>query len=144
MNASTLRIVFALFLIAHGLVTMSLATVPVPAPGALRTPYFPAFWRADVDSAWPASRLGLVPALVRTAGWVLWLAAFILFSDAGLGLLGIPVLHGIWQPLAAAGAGLSLLLLALFWHPWLALGVLLNMGILAGVYTGWFTRWFPR
>lgn len=144
MNASALRIVFALFLIAHGFITMSLATVPVPAPGALRTPYFPAFWRADVDSAWPASRLGLAPALVRTAGWVLWLAAFIFFSGAGLGLLGLPVLQGLWQPLAAAGAGLSLLLLALFWHPWLVLGVLLNMGILAGVYAGWFTRWFPR
>ncbi|CAG1013816.1 hypothetical protein ANAEL_04810 [Anaerolineales bacterium] len=42
MNISTLRILFAIFLIAHGLMTMSLATVPVLAQGALRTPYFPA------------------------------------------------------------------------------------------------------
>jgi hypothetical protein len=42
MNPSSLRIFFAIFLIAHGLVTISLATAPVPQPGALRTPYLPA------------------------------------------------------------------------------------------------------
>ncbi len=142
MDPSMLCILFAIFLIAHGLVTMSLATVPAPAPGALRTPYFPAWWRADIDSAWPISRMGLSQTLVRTAGWVLWLAIMILFVAAGLGLFGIPGLSALWQSLAAIGAVLSLTLLVLYWHPWLVLGVALNIGILAGVYLGWFTQWF--
>jgi len=121
---------------------MSLATVPAPMPGALRTPYFPAWWRPDVDSAWPVSRLGLNPNFMRAAGWVLWLAVLLLFVAAGTGLLGMPGLNLIWQPLAFIAATLSLILLAFFWHPWLVLGVLLNIGILAGVYAGWFTRWF--
>ena len=144
MPPSTIRILFALFLIAHGAITMSLATVPVPAPGALRTPYLPAWWRPNLDSAWPASQLGISPIFVRTAGWLLWLAALVLFAAAGLGLLGLPGLNTLWQPLAAAGAVASLVLLVLYWHPWLALGVLINIGILAGGLSGWFTRWFAQ
>lgn len=142
MSPSTLRILFALFLIAHGAITMSLATVPVPAPGALRTPYMPAWWRADTDSDWPASRQGLSPSLVRTAGWVLWLAVLVLFAAAGIGLLGLPGLNIFWQPLVTAGAVVSLILLVLYWHPWLVLGVLINAVLLAGGLSGWFTRWF--
>lgn len=144
MNSSSFRIVFAILLILHGLMTMSLSTVPVPAPGALRTPYFPSWRRADVDSHWPASKLGLNPAVVRTTGWLLWLAATILFTAAGLGLLGVPGLASIWQALAVIGAVVSLILLALFWHLWLILGVLINIFILVGSYTHWFTRWFSQ
>jgi hypothetical protein len=142
MNPSTLRILFAVFLFAHGLMTMSLATVPVPAPGAMHTPYFPAWWRANVDDTWPAMRMGLNPSLVRTAGWLLWLAILVLFAAAGAGLLGLPGLAGFWQSLALTAAVISLVLLVFYWHPWLVVGVLLNIGIAAGVYLGWFTRWF--
>jgi hypothetical protein len=140
MNPSTLSTLFGIFLIAHGLVTMSLATVPVPAPGALRTPFFPAWWRRDIDQAWPVNRLGLNPGLVRTLGWVLWLAVLILFLAAGLGSFGLAGLNAIWQSLAAVGAVLSLVLLVLYWHPWLVVGAVLNIGILAGVYLGWFAK----
>jgi hypothetical protein len=40
LSPSTLRILIAVFLIAHGLVHYSLTTVPIPASGALRTPFF--------------------------------------------------------------------------------------------------------
>jgi predicted exporter len=73
----------------------------------------------------------------------LWTAALVLFTAAGAGLLGIPGLSNLWQIFAAAGGFISLILLALFWHPWLVLGVLINLTILGGVITGWFTRWFP-
>ena len=104
MNSNTFRIIFAIFLIAHGLVTMSLATVPAPQPGALRTPFFPAWWNANVDAKWPASNLGLSEVVVRTAGWILWLAALIGFVLAGVGLLGVPGLHGIWREFIDCGS----------------------------------------
>jgi hypothetical protein len=143
MNPNSLRIVFGIFLIAHGLMTMSLSTVPVPEPSALHTPYFPSWWRNNVDSTWPASRLGLPDGFVQTTGWILWMAALVLFAVAGAGLLVIPGLSALWQIMAAVAAIMSLILLALYWHPWLIIGVLLNVGILVGVFTGWFTRWFP-
>jgi hypothetical protein len=141
MNSQTLRIVFAVFLVLHGLIAMSLATVPVPQPGALRTPYLPAWWRPNVDPAWPISRLGLSDSLVRSIGWVLWLASLLLLIAAAIGLLGVPGLNTAWQTLAVIGSALSLSLLGLYWHPWLVMGVVINLGILAGVYSGWLTRW---
>lgn len=141
MNSQSLRMIFAVFLVLHGLVAMSLATVPVPQPGALRTPYLPAWWRPDVDSAWPISRLGLSESLVRTFGWVLWLGSLLFFIAAALGVLGLPGLNTAWQPLAVIGSVLSLLLLGLYWHPWLVVGVVINLVILAGAYFGWLSRW---
>ena len=142
MNPLTVRILFAFFLIAHGLVPVSLTNVPVPAPGALRTPYLPSWWRTNIDSVWPASRIGLPPEVVQTAGWLLWLSWAVLLAAAGAGLLGFPGLGVLWQTLASAGAVLSLILLVFYWHPWLILGLLINAFILAGVFAGWFTRWF--
>ena len=52
-------------------------------------------------------------------------------------------MSAIWQMMATVAAIMSLILLALYWHPWLFIGVLLNLGILVGVFAGWFTRWFP-
>lgn len=72
MNTTLIRILFSLFLMAHGLLHMSLATVPVPEPSGLRTPFFPAWWREALDPKWPASRLGLPPQVVRTLGWLRW------------------------------------------------------------------------
>lgn len=142
MNTNTFRIIFSIFLIAHGLMTVSLSTVPAPVPGALHTPFFPGWWRTDIDSTWPAFRLGLPDGFVRTIGWVLWMAAFVLFTAAGAGLLGFPGLDMIWHILAAVAAGVSLVLLSLYWHPWLVIGILLNVTILLGVVSGWFVRQF--
>ncbi len=133
---------FSLFLFAHGLVPVILAFVPAPAPGTPRTPYLPSWWRNNADAAWPAIRLGLPAKTVQTIGWVLWLSSAVLMAGAGAGLLGIPGLSAIWRILTAAGSALSLVMLALYWHPWLIIGVVINAFLLTGVATGWFTRWF--
>ncbi len=137
MPASTLKIIIALFLVAHGLVHYSLTTVPVPAQGALRTPFWPGWWRENVDPLWPASRLGLPPTVVRLLGSALWLAATIGFALAGLGLIGIPGLHNAWQGAAIFASAASLILLALFWHPWLIMGVVLSLGVAVAIWQRW-------
>lgn len=127
----------ALFLIAHGLVHFSLTYVPLPAPGALRTPFFPSWWRDAVDPAWPAVKLGLAPRAVRLLGsalWVLLLAGYIL---AGAVLLIAPGQAAIWQGLTVGASLLSLVFLALYWHPWLPVGVLIDLALLAGVFFHW-------
>ncbi len=144
MNPTTVRIILVVFFIAHGWIHMSLAQVPPPQPNALRTPFFPSWWRNAVDPAWPVSRLGLSEPLVRTAGWVLWLMATVAFSLAGLALLIVPAQAALWQIPAAAGSVVSILLLALYWHPWLPVGVLLDLAILAGIFTGFLTRWMTK
>jgi hypothetical protein len=52
------------------------------------------------------------------------------FILAGLGVFGVPGLDQIWRTTAVVSAAVSLLLLGLFWHPWLIVGVLIDIGII--------------
>jgi hypothetical protein len=137
MNPATLRILFILFLAAHGWIHMSLAQVPVPQPGALRTPFFPAWWRDSVDPAWPASKLGLPSQVSRTLGWVLWVLVTGGFVLAAAALLFAPGQPALWQGFTAGASLLSIVLLALYWHPWLPVGVLIDLALLAVIYLRW-------
>ncbi len=137
MSPTTLRIVIALFLIAHGLVHFSLTTVPVPAPGGLRTPFWPAWWRDATDPLWLASRLGLTPDAVRTIGWLLWAAVLASFSLSGLALIFAPAQTAIWQAAAITGACASLILLVFYWHPWLVFGGLINLAVFVSLALHW-------
>lgn len=140
---STLRLVVSIFLIVHGLVHVSLTTVPAPVAGALRTPFWPGWWRPNTDPAWFASRLGLPNSTVRTAGWVLWLATAAAFVLAGLGLMGLPGLISIWMLMAVVGAAASLVLHVFYWHPWLVLGVIIDVAVLAALWLRWPAALFP-
>ena len=133
MQPNTLRIMLAVILILHGWIHFSLTYVPTPQPGALRTPFFPSWARADTDPAWLASKWGLSNGLVRGLGSALWLLTLAGFSAAGLALLFAPGAQTFWSLSAAVGAAASLLLLAFYWHPWLVAGVLINAAVLAGL-----------
>jgi hypothetical protein len=137
MNTTTLRILIAVFLLAHGWVHMSLAQVPVPQPGALRTPFFPAWWRNAVDASWPVSKLGLSAELSIKIGWVLWVGVVALYSLACAVLVFWPASSMLWQGTMVGASALSLLLLAFYWHPWLPVGVLIDLGLIAAVCLRW-------
>lgn len=129
----SLRLIIAIMMILHGCIHASLSWVPVAQPGTLRTPFFPAWWRKDVDAMWPISKMKLPEGVIRAAGWICWLLATAAFALAGLGLIGIPGLASIWTWLAMTGSVSSILLIVLFWHPWLPVGILLDLAVLAGV-----------
>ena len=133
MNPSVLRILMALFLIAHGWIHYSLTYVPTPQPGGMHTPFWPSWKRADIDNTWLAARLGLPSSVVRGAGALLCVLALAGFALAGLGLLGIPGLSAIWSSAAIGASIASLLLLAFYWHTWLIMGVLIDLAVLAAV-----------
>lgn len=133
MSTGTIRVLAVIFLIAHGWVHYSLTRVPPPQPGALRTPFWPSPKRDAVDSRWLAARLGLPPAALRTVGYILVLLSAVGFTLAGILLLAAAVLPSLWILLAGAAAILSLALLVLYGHPWLVLGVVIDLAILAGL-----------
>jgi hypothetical protein len=119
------RYLFGFFLVAHGLIHASYFS---PRPANAKQ------WPFELNHSWLLAMgetvlqpLGLVLAVVTTSGFVL----------AGLGVLGVPMLHDVWRTLAVIAAGSSVLLLVLFWHFWLVLGVLLSLGLLAALYTNW-------
>jgi len=134
MQTNTLKIIIAIFFLAHAFIHISLTWVPIPKPGAMRTPFFPSWKRTDTDPNWPISKLGLPEALVRISGSILFLAVTVAFCLAALGLLGVPGLNTLWVPLAVGASIVSIVLTALFWHPWLPAGILLDIAILAAIY----------
>lgn len=120
------NILFGVFLILHGLVHAGLAAAPIPddpssKPGAFFT---------DVSRSWLLTGLKLSAPTVRATGIFLVALATLGFAAAGLGVLGMSGLESIWRMAAIVSSGLSLLLLLVFWHPWLIVGVLINVGVI--------------
>ena len=116
---------FGFFLIAHALAHAGLAAAPIPdnpnpTPGAFFT---------DVNRSWLFLKIGLDSAVVRWIGITLVALSIIGFIIAGLGVLGVTGLNQLWRGATCISAGMSLLLLILFWHPWLVVGVVINMGL---------------
>ena len=116
-----------IFLILHGLVHSGLAAAPVPNDQASK----PGAFFTDPARSWFLTRLGFSSKAIAITGISLVALATIGFVLAGLGVLGVAGLAGVWLQLGVASAAVSLFLLAIFWHPWLVVGILIDIGILA-------------
>ncbi|MCK5315293.1 MAG: hypothetical protein KAJ53_09235 [Anaerolineales bacterium] len=132
-----LKILFAVFLIAHGLVHAILAAAPIPndpdsKPGA--------FFTAS-DRSWLLPQLGINASTVQWIGIILVALSTLGFVLAGLGVFGVPGLTTVWRTVAVVSSCTSLLLLILFWHPWIIVGVLIDVGILVSLL---WAKWPPE
>ncbi len=120
------------FLLAHGLIhAMFLA----PRPPA--TASGPA-WPFEIGRSWVLTPLGLDAGAVRLLGVALIAATIGGFALAAIAALGVA--PGLWPVGVAVGAVASLLLLALFFHPWLVLGVAIDLVFLWAVLVA---SWSP-
>ena len=124
-----IKIALAIFLIAHGLVHAILAAAPNPSdPDAKPGAFFTA-----LERSWLLPRLGLNASTAQWIGILLVALVTLGFILAGLGLFGVPGINAVWRTAAIISTALSLLLLILFWHPWLVVGVLIDIGILVAL-----------
>ncbi len=132
-----LKIALAIFLIAHGLVYAILAVAPNPAdPNAKPGVFF-----TTVERSWLLSQLNLNDSTVKWVGIILVALSTLGFVLAGLGIFGVTGLSTIWQTVAIISVCVSLLLLIIFWHPWLPVGVLIDIGILIALFLA---HWPPE
>ena len=120
-----MRTILSLFLIAHALAHAGLAAAPIPGdpdpkPGAFFT---------EITRSWLFQKIGSAPGFVRLVGIILVALSTLGFVFSGLGALGVPGLSDIWQAAAGLAAAFSLILLIMFWHPWIIVGVLIDIGI---------------
>ncbi len=120
-----LRTFFGLFLIAHAVAHAGLAAAPIPDNPDPKTGAF----FTKVSRSWLFQKLELDGAVVKKIGIILVILTVLGLIIAGLGGLGILGLNKIWSTAAVLSAGLSLILLILFWHPWLIVGVLIDPGL---------------
>ena len=129
-----LSTIIGVFLIAHGVVHAILAIAPIPKdPNSNRGDFF-----ATSRRSWLLRALRIPDEVTRWMGISLVVAATVTFVLAGSGVLGVSGLHGLWRTLAVIAAGISMMLLVLFWHSWLFLGFVINASIMASlVFLDW-------
>jgi hypothetical protein len=127
-----MNLLIGAFLAAHGLIHLSFIS---PAPA--RTAGGPE-WPFETTRSWLVTGLGLDPAAVRAIATALVAISVALLVAAGLATVGWLVPAEWWPILAVAGAATSLVTLVLFFHPWLMLGVAIDMALLwAVIIAGW-------
>lgn len=103
-------IVIGLFLIAHGLVHVAMYA----PPAASDAPFDPA-------GSW------LFRRRLRPLALTLATITAVILVVAGIGLLAH---QEWWQAATVVGASASLVVLVLFFHPWLSLGVAINVAMI--------------
>ena len=125
-----------IFIIAHGLVHTVLAVAPNPADANAKPG---AFFTAS-ERSWLLPSFGLNATAIQWIGIILVALSTLGFILAGLGIFGIAGLNIIWRTVAIISASVSLSLLILFWHPWLPVGVLIDIAILFSLL---WAKWTP-
>jgi hypothetical protein len=119
----------AAFLIAHGLVH---ALFLAPPPAAKDGPT----WPFELDRSWLLGPLGVAPGTSRILGLVLVVLTIATCCLAGIVTLGI--VTELWAASVALAASVSLVLLGLFYQPWLTIGVGIDLALLWAVLVmGW-------
>jgi hypothetical protein len=124
-----LTLTAALFLIAHAAIHLGFLA---PPPAAASGPS----WPFALDGSRLLGRLGLGRGGARRVGVLLVMVLVAAYLGAALALAGMApwtvVVRGV-----VVGSIVSATLLTLFFHRWLSLGVLIDVGLLAFVASDW-------
>jgi hypothetical protein len=114
--AILLRIVAGVLLVAHGLVHLLFIAPDADDPS----------YAFSLDSSW------LLPATARRpVAYVLMAAVVAAFGASALALWGVPGLSAVWPWITIVAAGLSLVLLIVFWDARLFIGVIISLVMIA-------------
>jgi hypothetical protein len=125
------RLFFAAFLLAHGLIHASFLSPRPPATAGGPQ------WPFELGRSWALSPLGLAPGTTRLVGIALVIATIAAFTLSAGSTAGI-VAADLWAPATLAGAVASGAMLLLFFHPWLVVGVLIDLALVwTAVIAGW-------
>jgi len=124
-------IIVAIFLAAHALIhTGFVSARPAPTPGAPPWPF-------DLGHSWALGSLGVDEPVTRVIGTGLLVVLMLAYAVAALAVLGV-VPTGLFVPAIAIGSVASLAMLGVFFHPWLLIGIAIDLVLLwATLVGGW-------
>jgi hypothetical protein len=128
------RLLIVASLMAHAAIHAAYITPRPPATAAGPE------WPFDLGKSWILTPLGVEPGTARVLGLALVAATFGGFALAALATIGL-LQTGLWTAGIAMGSGASLVLLGLFFHPWLVLGVAIDAVLLWAVLV---ETWAPE
>jgi hypothetical protein len=127
------RILIGLLLIVHGLISV------FQAPGAFgrgtANPAWTSWWPTPLGRSWLLKIVGWENTATSWLAASLWVVAGLCFLGAAFGLFAN---QEWWRTLAVIGALISLLVLAVYFHPFYVPVIVLNAGIAIALV--WF-RW---
>lgn len=122
------KMALSIFLIAHGLIHLGYLT---PAPADPKYPF-------SLSRSWVAAALGMNAYAVRLLGTALGITAALGFVLTGLAVANVVVPLAWYLPLIVVASTASLVLLSIFWHNWLVLGVVIDVVLLVALMGfGW-------
>lgn len=118
------------FLLLHGLVTSAIGfgTASKPTAAPMTMPSWLAWWPIPLGRSWAFDAMGLGSGAAIVGG-LTWLVAGLALVAGGLGWLGVGPLAGLYEPLLVGGAAAGLVALALYFHPFYLVAVLINLAI---------------
>jgi hypothetical protein len=126
--------VVGIVLVLHGLITtmIGFGSMANQSSAAMPAPSWLGWWPGTLGRSWALDALSLGSGAAVLGGLV-WLAAGVALIGAGLGWLGVPALSD--PPiLAFVGATLGLVALALYFHPFYLLAVVIDVVIIVLVW----------
>jgi len=122
-----MTVVLVLLLAVHGLLHLAV-WLPHPAPEPAKPPPF------EPDHSAVLTALAVPPLVARSVAHGLAVTAATTYVLAALGV----AVGSDWAvAMAACAAAVGLIVKALFFHPWLVVGVALDVAVLAAALTGW-------
>ncbi|MFC7259317.1 hypothetical protein [Streptomyces lutosisoli] len=113
------------FLVVHGLLHPGTWTAPVPSG---KPPPF------DPGHSWALTAAHVSAAPVRAASLALSWYTALLYVVAGVGVVAG---SDWWAGTAIVAAASGLVLKTIWFHPWLTVGILLDMGVIVAVASSW-------
>lgn len=117
-----MKILFGILLLMHGLIVCAQSSVSFKPTGGTPNPAWMAWFPANLGQSWLFSKLNIEKmGAAKDFGYV-WLIAGAALILAGMGVLHLLIPLAWWRVLALIGAALSLLILALYFHPFYLIG----------------------
>jgi hypothetical protein len=128
--------VIAAILVGHGAITSMIGFGAVTNPNAPATtlPSWFAWWPGPFGRSWLFEALSLGSG-ASVMGGLIWLAGGLLIIGGGLGWFGVGAFEGSRTTLLVAGAVLSLLALAVYFHPIYLAAVAINLVIVVALWS---------
>jgi hypothetical protein len=117
-------------LIVHGLIVAAQSTGAFGGGKAIANPSWLNWWPTAFGQSWLLVGLGLEKTVAAWFAGLLWLIGGVALLAAGLAIFGVLVPQGWWRTLAIGGAGMSLLMLLFYLHPFFAIGIGASAAIL--------------
>ena len=134
------KLLFATFLLAHGLIHASwFSPAPPQTAGGPEWPF-------ELSRSWLVTGLGADAEPIRLMGTMLIAVTVAAFVLAALSTAGVLVPSAWWPAFVIVGALASVAQLVVFFHPWLILGLAIDAVLLwAAAVLHWspFAAWGP-